>query len=49
MAAFADPSVGAILATIGGDDQITVLRHLDADVVREHPRGSSVTATTRTC
>lgn len=37
MAAFADPSVGAILATIGGDDQITVLRHLDADVVREHP------------
>jgi len=37
MAAFADPSVGAVLATIGGDDQITVLRHPDADVVREHP------------
>lgn len=37
MSAFADPSVGAILATIGGDDQITVLRHLDRDVVRQHP------------
>lgn len=37
MAAFADASVGAILATIGGDDQITVLRHLHADVVRAHP------------
>jgi muramoyltetrapeptide carboxypeptidase LdcA involved in peptidoglycan recycling len=37
MAAFADPDVGAILATIGGDDQITVLRHLDPQVVVEHP------------
>jgi muramoyltetrapeptide carboxypeptidase LdcA involved in peptidoglycan recycling len=37
MAAFADTSVGGILATIGGDDQITVLRHLDPDVVRQHP------------
>src|SRR5690242_3988641 len=37
MAAFADPQVGAILATIGGDDQITVLRHLDPDVVVRHP------------
>jgi muramoyltetrapeptide carboxypeptidase LdcA involved in peptidoglycan recycling len=29
MAAYADPSIRAVLATIGGDDQITVLRHLD--------------------
>ena len=32
MAAFADPMVRAVLATIGGDDQITVLPHLDPDV-----------------
>jgi muramoyltetrapeptide carboxypeptidase LdcA involved in peptidoglycan recycling len=37
MAAFAEPDVGAVLATIGGDDQITVLGHLDPYVVREHP------------
>ncbi|BFU47298.1 S66 peptidase family protein [Krasilnikovia sp. MM14-A1004] len=29
MAAYADPSIRAVLATIGGDDQITVLPHLD--------------------
>jgi muramoyltetrapeptide carboxypeptidase LdcA involved in peptidoglycan recycling len=29
MAAYADPAVRAVLATIGGDDQITVLPHLD--------------------
>jgi muramoyltetrapeptide carboxypeptidase LdcA involved in peptidoglycan recycling len=38
MAAFADPSIGAILATIGGDDQITVLPFLDPDVVTAHPK-----------
>jgi muramoyltetrapeptide carboxypeptidase LdcA involved in peptidoglycan recycling len=32
MAAFADPTVRAVLATIGGDDQITVLPHLDPAV-----------------
>jgi muramoyltetrapeptide carboxypeptidase LdcA involved in peptidoglycan recycling len=37
MAAFADPEVGAILATIGGEDQITVLRHLDPEVMVRHP------------
>ena len=37
LAAFADPTVGAILATVGGEDQIAVLRHLDPDVVRQHP------------
>jgi muramoyltetrapeptide carboxypeptidase LdcA involved in peptidoglycan recycling len=37
-AAFADPEVTAVLATIGGDDQITVLRHLDADLIRANPK-----------
>ena len=37
-AAFADPEIAAIMATIGGDDQITVLRHLDADVIRANPK-----------
>jgi muramoyltetrapeptide carboxypeptidase LdcA involved in peptidoglycan recycling len=32
--AFADPSVRAIIAVIGGDDQITVIPHLDAEVAR---------------
>ena len=30
-AAFADPEIRAVLATVGGDDQITVVPHLDAD------------------
>jgi muramoyltetrapeptide carboxypeptidase LdcA involved in peptidoglycan recycling len=37
-AAFADPAVRAILATIGGDDQITVIPHLDADLARADPK-----------
>ncbi len=38
MAAFADPSIRAVLASIGGDDQITVLPFLDADVVVANPK-----------
>lgn len=38
MAAFADPKIRAILATIGGDDQITVLPHLDPEVVAANPK-----------
>lgn len=38
MAAFTDPSTTAVLATIGGDDQLTVLPHLDAVVVGAHPK-----------
>jgi len=38
MAAYADPSVRAVFATIGGDDQITVLRHLDPAVFRADPK-----------
>jgi len=38
MAAFADPTIRAVLATIGGDDQITVLPWLDPDVVTADPK-----------
>jgi muramoyltetrapeptide carboxypeptidase LdcA involved in peptidoglycan recycling len=37
-AAFGDPQVRAVLATIGGDDQITVIPHLDAELVRADPK-----------
>lgn len=37
-AAFADPQIRAVLATIGGEDQITVVPHLDAAVVRADPK-----------
>jgi muramoyltetrapeptide carboxypeptidase LdcA involved in peptidoglycan recycling len=36
--AFSDPDIGAVIASIGGEDQIRVLRHLDADLLREHPK-----------
>jgi muramoyltetrapeptide carboxypeptidase LdcA involved in peptidoglycan recycling len=38
MAAFADPQIKAILATIGGDDQITVLPFLDPGVAMANPK-----------
>lgn len=37
-AAFADPDLKAVLATIGGDDQITVLRHIDGELLRANPK-----------
>jgi len=37
-AAFADPEIRAVLATIGGDDQITVIPHLDGGLVRADPK-----------
>lgn len=37
-AALADPDIGAILATLGGDDQITVLPYLDAEVASDNPK-----------
>src|SRR4051812_1943014 len=37
-AAFADPDIRAVLATIGGDDQITVLPHLDPAPFRADPK-----------
>ena len=36
--AFADPEIRAVLATIGGEDQITVVPHLDPAVVRADPK-----------
>jgi muramoyltetrapeptide carboxypeptidase LdcA involved in peptidoglycan recycling len=36
-AAFRDPDVSGVFATIGGADQLRVLKHLDPDVLREHP------------
>jgi muramoyltetrapeptide carboxypeptidase LdcA involved in peptidoglycan recycling len=37
-AAFADPDIRAVLATIGGDDQVTVIPHIDAAVLAENPK-----------
>ncbi|HET9090286.1 MAG TPA: S66 peptidase family protein [Acidimicrobiales bacterium] len=37
-AAFADPDVKALMAAIGGSDQITVLPHLDANVIATNPK-----------
>lgn len=37
-AAFADPTIKAVIASIGGDDQITVLSHLDRELLRTHPK-----------
>lgn len=37
-AAFADPDIRAVLATIGGEDQITVLPHLDPRLARADPK-----------
>jgi muramoyltetrapeptide carboxypeptidase LdcA involved in peptidoglycan recycling len=37
-AAFADESIRAIFATIGGDDQITMLRHLDPALPQRDPK-----------
>lgn len=36
--AFGDPAIRAILATIGGDDQITVIPHLDAHLATTDPK-----------
>lgn len=37
-AAFADPSIRAILASVGGEDQITVIAHLDPGLARRDPK-----------
>ncbi|WP_156756989.1 LD-carboxypeptidase [Actinokineospora pegani] len=37
-AAFADPGIRAILAVVGGEDQITVVPHLDAEKARADPK-----------
>jgi len=37
-AAFADPSIAAVIASIGGEDQITVIPHLDPGLLRANPK-----------
>ena len=36
-AAFRDPDISAVFATIGGDDQLRVIDHVDPGVLRAHP------------
>lgn len=36
-AAFRDPEITGVFATIGGSDQLRVLKHLDPAILREHP------------
>jgi muramoyltetrapeptide carboxypeptidase LdcA involved in peptidoglycan recycling len=38
MQAFADPTIAGVVATIGGDDCIRLLPHLDLDVIRQNPK-----------
>lgn len=38
MSAFEDESIKAVMATVGGSDQITVLKHLDPDRMLAHPK-----------
>ena len=35
--AVSDPEIRGVVATIGGDDQVRILKYLDPDVLREHP------------
>lgn len=37
MDAFRDPDISAVIANIGGHDQISILPYLEGDVLREHP------------
>ncbi|GCE10694.1 S66 family peptidase [Tengunoibacter tsumagoiensis] len=37
-AAFVDPEIKAIIASIGGDDQIKVLKYLDPELIKAHPK-----------
>lgn len=38
MAAFADDGIAAVLTSIGGEDQVKVLHHLDPDVLAANPK-----------
>jgi muramoyltetrapeptide carboxypeptidase LdcA involved in peptidoglycan recycling len=37
-AAFSDPAIRAVLTTIGGEDELKVLRHLDPDLIASDPK-----------
>ncbi|MDR2929343.1 MAG: LD-carboxypeptidase [Propionibacteriaceae bacterium] len=34
----ADPTIAAVIATVGGDDEIGLIKHLDPEVFRDHPK-----------
>jgi muramoyltetrapeptide carboxypeptidase LdcA involved in peptidoglycan recycling len=36
--AFADPDIKAVIASIGGEDELKVLAHLDPDVLTASPK-----------
>lgn len=36
--AFADPSIKAIISTIGGDDSCRILRHMDIKIIQQNPK-----------
>ncbi len=38
MQAFADPKIAGVISTIGGDDSIRILPHLDLEVIRQNPK-----------
>jgi muramoyltetrapeptide carboxypeptidase LdcA involved in peptidoglycan recycling len=38
MRAFADPAIKGIVASIGGDDAIRLIPHIDLSVIRDHPK-----------
>lgn len=37
-AAFADPQIKAIIATIGGDDSVRILPYLEPTIIRDNPK-----------
>lgn len=38
MDAFSDPSIKAIISTIGGEDSVRILPYLDLDIIRKNPK-----------
>jgi muramoyltetrapeptide carboxypeptidase LdcA involved in peptidoglycan recycling len=38
MEAFSDPTIRAIISTIGGDDSIRILPYIDLNVIRANPK-----------
>lgn len=36
--AFLDPAIKAVIATIGGNDQVSVLKYLDPEILKSHPK-----------
>jgi muramoyltetrapeptide carboxypeptidase LdcA involved in peptidoglycan recycling len=38
MEAFLDPSIDAIISTIGGDDSIRIVPYIDFEIIRNNPK-----------